>query len=472
MPRRHLRIAADGAALRAGFAAVRAELGIPADFPADALAEAEQAAAAPRLPEADATDVPFVTIDPPGARDLDQALHLERRGTGYRVRYAIADIAAFVRPGGAVDRVAQERGETLYAPDLATPLHPPVLVSGAASLLPGQVRPALVWDIDLDATGEGRAVTVRRMLVRSREQLDYATVQGLVDAGRAPEPLRLLREVGLLRGERERDRGGLHLPVPEQEIVAWDGSYALVYRAPLPVEEWNAQISLLTGMGAAELMLYGEVGVLRTLPAADPALLARLRRTALALGVPWADDATWGQVVGRLDPSLPPHAALLEEATSLLRGAGYTAFDGGVPEQATHAAVGAEYAHVTAPLRRLVDRYAGEVCVALCADQPVPGWVRDTLPRLPGLMEASNQRAGALERACVELVEATVLRDRVGEEFDAAVVEANEHGGIVQLADPAVRAHCEGAGLPLGAQVRVRLAAAEPATPTVRFVPA
>ena len=97
-------------------------------------------------PAYDVTELPFLTIDPPGSMDLDQAMHLERRGAGFRVRYAIADVAAFVRPGGAIDAEAHRRVETLYSPDTRTPLHPPVLSEGAASLLPGQVRPAAAVD--------------------------------------------------------------------------------------------------------------------------------------------------------------------------------------------------------------------------------------------------------------------------------------------------------------------------------------
>ena len=80
-------------------------------------ADAEKSVASPRLPDNDQTSIPFVTIDPPESMDLDQALHLERNGKGFRVRYAIADVAAFVEPGGPMDREAHERGQTLYAPD-------------------------------------------------------------------------------------------------------------------------------------------------------------------------------------------------------------------------------------------------------------------------------------------------------------------------------------------------------------------
>src|SRR5690554_2983962 len=96
---------ADG--LEAVFRAIRADHEVPEGFPADVLAAAEAAARTPDLPDRDERDdLPFVTIDPPGAMDLDQALHLGRTPDGYRVRYAIADVAAFVAPGGPVDAEA------------------------------------------------------------------------------------------------------------------------------------------------------------------------------------------------------------------------------------------------------------------------------------------------------------------------------------------------------------------------------
>jgi len=472
MPRRHLalrvRDEAGGRALRAGFARIREELDVPPELPPDVLAEAEEAARSADLTAYDLVDLPFLTIDPPGSTDLDQAMHLERSGRGYRVRYAIADVGAYVAPAGAIDAEAHRRGETLYSPDTRTPLHPPVLSEGAASLLPDETRAAVLWTIDLDAEGEQTAVDVRRALVRSTDRFDYAGVQDMVDAGRADERLELLAEVGKLRIALEVERGGVSLPIPEQEIVTDAGSFRLEYRSTLPVESWNEQISLMTGMAAASLMLHGEVGVLRTLPQASNESLEQLRRAARALGVDWSRDLSYAEVVHRLDPSNPRHAALLEEATSLLRGAGYTAFDGGVPEHATHAAVAAEYAHATAPLRRLVDRYVSEVCLALSSGVDVPGWVRAALPALPKEMAEADRRAHELERQCVALMEAAVLHGREGQEFSAVVVEASATGGTVQLADPAVRAPCEGT-LPVGEPVRVRLVEADVGKRLVRF---
>src|SRR4029453_18647938 len=102
-----------------------------------------------------------------------------------------------------------------------------------------------------------------------------------------------------------------------------------------------------------------------------------------------------------VDPAQPHAAAFLELAADLLRGAGYTAFDGARPAQADHGGVGGPYAHVTAPIRRLADRLASEVCVPVCAGTEVPDWAREALPLLPDLMTASTRRAKALDRATV-----------------------------------------------------------------------
>jgi exoribonuclease R len=458
--------------LAEALAELRATLEIPAEFPPEVTAAAEQAASTPRLPDLDRTDLELLTIDPPGSRDLDQALHIERVEGGYRVSYAIADVAAFVTAGDAVDREAQRRGQTLYAPDARTPLHPPVLSEGAASLLPGQDRPALLWTLRLDDRGEPVETQVVRAVVRSREQLSYEQAQAEID-GAAPRPtLSLLVEVGRLREERERERGGVSLQIPAQEIdVDADGRYTLTYRATLPVEDYNAQISLLTGMVAARMMLDGQVGILRTLPPAEPGALRRLRRTAKALHLSWPEDLAYPEFVRSLDPAVPAHAAMLNACTELFRGAGYAAFDGTVPEHPQHAALATDYAHVTAPLRRLVDRYAEEVCVALGAGQQVPSWVREALPQLPDLMAAAESRSKKYERAVIDLVEVSLLQDRVGETFTGTVIDIESDGrrGVVMVTDPAVQARVRGESLPLGVEVSLRLVSADWDTGRVEF---
>jgi VacB/RNase II family 3'-5' exoribonuclease len=474
MPRRVLKIVdGDTNPLLDEIALIQDDLGLTAEFPAEAEATARQAAGAPRLPRLDRTDLPLVTIDPAASMDLDQALHIERADSGFVVHYAIADLAAFVAPGDPIDLEARRRGETFYGGGARVPLHPTVLSEGSASLLPDTIRPALLWTIKVDAAGEGTDVQVERALVRSRAKLSYESVQKALDDGSASEVFTLLREVGTLRAKREADRGGVSLPLPEQEVRVDGDRWTLGYRRSLPVEEWNAQISLLTGMAAASMMVYAGVGLLRTLPPPEHRDLQRLHRTAKALGITWPAEQLYPDFVRSLDPAQPLHAAMVVACTRLLRGAGYVAFNGETPEQPEHAGLASEYAHVTAPLRRLADRYTGEICVALCAGEDVPSWVLEQLERLPGLMQDADRRAHQYENAILDLVEATVLKNQVGETFPAVVVSVDEDDpgkGHLVVQEPAVEARVTSSSpLPLGGRVDARLAEADPRSRAVRF---
>jgi exoribonuclease R len=476
MPRRHIRVTgAPEAPLRAALTALRTELGVPESFPPQVEAEAERAAKAPVPPPYDATDIPFFTVDPPTSRDLDQAMHLSRHGSrGYRVHYAIADVAAFVAPGDAVDIEAHKRGETLYGADSRIPLHPKVLSEGAASLLQDQLRPALLWSIDLDETGEGIKVDVRRARVKSRARLDYGSVQAAIDKGGADPMWTVLREIGELRMKREAARGGISLPLPEQEVaVDADGKWTLAFRARHPLEDWNEQISLLTGMAAAHLMVEHKVGILRTLPEPEAWAIQRLHRTARALGIAWPDGLDYPAFIRSLDPTQPVHIAMMVASTTVLRGAGYVTFNGSVPANAEQSALASTYAHATAPLRRLVDRYSGEICVALCAGAPVPQWVLDGLPQLPEIMQQSGLRASRYEHAVLDLAEAAALASRIGETFPGSIVELDHEDpkqGTVIIRDPAIEARIgANAPLPLGADVTARLVEADPAKRVTRF---
>jgi VacB/RNase II family 3'-5' exoribonuclease len=477
MTTRRLRIQHPLAAdLTQGMAAIRQQLELPDAFPPEVEDAAARAAAAPRLPELDRTDLPLLTLDPKGSMDLDQALHVQRQGDGFRLFYAIADVGAFVTPGDPIDREAHARGETLYGGNGKIPLHPKVLSEGAASLLPGELRPALLWTLDVDGAGELIAIDVRRARVRSRARLDYESVQAEVDAGTGAPLWTLVRELAELRQQREQRRGGISLPLPEQEVrVGNDGRMALAFRARQITEDWNEQLSLLTGMAAARLMLQARIGMLRTLPKPEPWAIARLRRTAAALDIAWPDAQPYPDFIRSLDPSRPRDIAMMTACTAVLRGAGYAVFDGNLPAQPMHWALAAEYAHATAPLRRLGDRYVGELCVALCAGEPAPGWVRTALPALPATMQAADGRAGRYERAVLDLVEAATLQPLVGEQFDGTVVDLarDPHQGVVMLRQPAIEAPIRGdAPLSLGARLPVRLVVADPATRSARFAPA
>jgi exoribonuclease R len=407
--------------------------------------------------------------------DLDQAVFIRREGRGYRVFYAIADVASFVDPGSALDLETHRRGVTMYSPDVRTPLHPQVMSEGVASLFPDVDRPAVMWQIDLNSAGQQIEVDVYRAMVRSTAKLSYEQVQDALNDGTADDALVCLREVGELRQRLEVERGGIDVLVPDQEIENDGPGFRLTMRTPLPVEGWNAQISLLTGICAARIMLDAGVGILRTMKSPSAQDYDKVRLTGESLGIEWPADQSYAEFVRGLDPRQPTHAAFLNLVTVLLRSAEYTVLTHAVgndePASLRHAAVASAYAHVTAPLRRLVDRYGTECCLAIAAGEPVPTWVLQALPALPEEMKSADSRARALERAQVDLVESVLLSGHVGERYSAIVVECKHDYVNVQLHWPAVRARVADPTLALGTRVELELTAADPATGSVTFQP-
>ncbi|WP_278262630.1 RNB domain-containing ribonuclease [Nocardia sp. AG03] len=458
------------------FGAIRSEFGLASDYPAEAVSEARDAVDAFAGTRVDRTDIEFVTIDPPGALDLDQALCLIRTDTGFTLHYAIADLGAVIVPDSALDRESLARGQTFYLPDGTVPLHPPVLSEDTASLLPERDRPAALWTIELDAAAVPRSATVTRALVRSRARLDYAGVQADADAGTLHPSIAALPEFGKLRIEDGFDRGAISLRLPAQDVVRDGENWRLELEPRTEADDWNEQVSLLTGMCAARIMLAHQgtpLGLLRTMPPPPPGAVESMRRTAAALGLTWPDAIPVGRFLAGLDANSAESLVLMSEATTLLRGAGYTLLEGlddlG-PDRLTHSAIGAPYAHVTAPLRRLADRFTTEICLAYCAGTEVPRWVSDGLAAAVDTMRRTDAVAGKVDRACVDLTEATVLRPRVGTDFDAVVLRAAEGSRDAEIfvATPPILARCTGEP-PEGHTVRARLTAADPTTRTLAF---
>jgi len=469
MPQRrsHVASSAEQTELASALAALRESLDAPLEFSAEVLAEAE--ATDPTEPDLDLRDVPFATLDPAGSRDLDQAFHLERDGSGYKVRYAIADVPGFVEPEGAVDAEARRRGQTLYAADGRIPLHPPILSEDRASLLADVDRPALVWTFSLDAEGAVSAFRLERALIRSRAQLDYVSTQQSLDRGEEG-PATLLPEIGALRIEQERRRGGASLNLPDEEVErADDGTYAIERTNPLPVEEWNAQLSLMTGMAAASLMLDAGVGILRTMPRPDDDAFDTFRHQTEALGRPWT-SGDYGEYLRALDRNDPLTLPVLQAAAALFRGAGYVTFDGEAPRDAVQAAIAAPYAHATAPLRRLVDRWVLAICLAVSTGREIPSWARESLDELPGLMQESGRRASQLNAATINCVEAALMTPLVGAEIESTVIELRGDRASIQIANPAVTASAPvPAGSRPGDVVRLRVVRADIARGEIDF---
>jgi exoribonuclease R len=451
-----------------GFQAIRDELDIPRAFPQQVLHAAQDATDRFATTRNDHRHLPLVAIDPPGAKDLDQAFHAERTGDNYRVFYAIADVGAFVSSGDPIDLEARQRGTTYYSPDLRTPLHPPVLSEDRASLLPGTDKPCLLWTIDLDSQGLPVDAALVRSMVRVSEAISYQEAQHRIDADR---DLTLLREIGQLRQQQELARGGISLNLPSQEVAETDSSYQLRYDSSIPVEGWNAQISLLTGIVAGTKMVQAGVGILRTLPPPRKQDLRRLRLEAQALGINWPEDLSYPEMVRTVNPDTPTRSAFLLQAARSFRGAGYVWFDGQLPTLSEHGAIASHYSHVTAPLRRLVDRFGNEVLLELFAGRHPSKDIVNDLAEIPSLMGRARSRESAFERAMVDFAETVVLESQIGQVFAAAVVGLSEKRRLayIQILDPAIESSVAIGGRRLGESLRVRLASVDTTARTLQW---
>lgn len=406
----------------------------------------------------DLLGVDFATIDPRGSMDLDQAMAIDKTSSGYLIRYAIADVGAYIEPDGDLYVRASKQGTTAYFPDKRCGLYPAAMSEGAASLLANQVRPALVWSLEVDDTAELQKVDLCRALVRSREQLCYEDVQQDLDRGHANDLVRNLMAVGGLLRQAEARRGGASLSAPTQVFESDSaGALVLTYSAPLEVELCNAQISLLTGRAAAKIFDAHSVGLLRTLPSPDPDRVTRLQKTAQSLKIAWPKGVSYAQMLRDVDASSAAGAAFLTRATGLFRGAGYLVVkEGQLPSQRLHAAIGADYAHVTAPLRRFADRISQEVAVGLVQGVEISSWHRQQLELMPGIMEDASRRDSQIEREVIDILEAALLTTHVGETLMGTCIDVSKRGSLVMLNDLAVMSWID-ARLDLGAAVTLRI---------------
>ncbi len=434
------------------FQQIRDTLQIPAEFAPAVLAEATAVAAQDFSSYLNLQELPFITIDPPTSRDLDQAFFAARQGTGSVVKYAIADVGLFVARGGTLEQEAWQRGLTLYSPDLKTPLYPSGLSENAASLLPDVVRPAIVFSFALNARAEVESFTVERAAIRSRAKLAYNDVSLHLDCERNTpnsgalaghewsEALTLLEEIGRKREQLEAERGGVSLRIPAQQVERWSTAlhgYRLAFEESSEVEGWNAQISLMTGMAAAQLMIEHGVGLLRALDPPRPERVQMLRLTARALQINWPDEMPYDAFVRGLDPKQPLHAVMLQQAARVTGGARYVAFEG--EAHARHSAIAALYAHVTAPLRRLADRYVLDLLVELANGNTPRQELIETLHELPRVMSNADRLSRQLEAAILDFAEVRLMQDRVGEIFDAMVIGLRQEGVTVQMTEPPLR---------------------------------
>lgn len=437
-------------ALATGLAAIRAEFEVEPDFPPEVIAAATEAARRPLSGHADRTSTPFVTLDPASSTDLDQAFAIDRDGNDLILHYAIADVAWFVADGDPIDVEAWKRGETLYLPDGKATLYPPLLSEGAASLLPNVERPAVIFAVRVAPEGGVRLDGAERGIIRSVAKLAYESVTSeQLPPGFAELALRI--------EAAENARGAARVDPPEQEVARGndDGRLHLAFRPRLVSEDRNAALSLATNLAVADALQAHHTGLFRVMAAPDRAAVARLRNTARGFGLDWPADESLEQFSKSLKATDPVQAAFMLEIRRAGHGASYAPYRKGVTPW--HAAMAATYAHATAPLRRLADRYVVRAALAIANGETVPDVVTAAFDKLPAVMAHADGRAGQIEHAVIDLAEAVMLADRVGERFDATVIDSNGKSGQVQLGKLPVVVRVDGMELVPGSGVAVRL---------------
>lgn len=355
-----------------GFSHLADAAGLDPHFPPEVLAEVDAYLAAPGLDDpalADRTGLPFVTIDGPGTRDLDQAIHVEDTGKGYRLRYAIADASYYVKPGTALFAEALRRGASFYLPGSSVPMLPRPLSEGLVSLGPGVDRRALIFDVGLDRHGTVIDFALERARIHSRAKLAFDEVAPLIAAGGELAPsLRAVIELGELRAHHE-DRAAMirYRRVETSVRLGADGELVVDSSPRSPVELANEQISILCNALGARWLAGGPPELVQPIyrvhEPPEPERVAGFERLVAAVahlrGLP---DDPWVYrraasigLAGYLE-SLPTEgtpgrlARALHRQAMLLNGRSRFA-----AEPRPHFGVGEQvYSRFTAPMREIV----------------------------------------------------------------------------------------------------------------------
>ncbi len=425
--------------------------GIPTGFTDEALAEARAAEPPTLAGRMDLRDLPLVTIDPPDARDHDDAVFAQidddphNRG-GWIVWVAIADVAAFVRPGSALDHAAREKGNSVYFPDRVEPMLPEVLSAGLCSLIEGVDRACLAARMVFDARGAKRSHRFERGLMRSAAKLSYDGAQAAMDGapGDVTGPLMegVLRPLwaayGALKAARDQ-RSPIAIESAERAIALGpDGKVASI--RPRPALEAHKLIE--------EFMIQANVCAAQTLERRRSPLIYRIHDTPGAekmqaltdflatLGIPWAKGE--GPRSDRFNRLLAqarggPHAEIVNEV--VLRSQMQAVYS---PDNIGHFGLNLDrYAHFTSPIRRYADLIVHRALIAALglgddglADQDIAR-LKDTADHIT----LAERRAMAAERDAVDRYVAAFLEDRVGAEFDGRITGVTRFGLFVRLAE-------------------------------------
>jgi ribonuclease R len=417
-----------------------AENDIPTEFPAAALREAAAAMPVDADGRADLRDLPLVTIDGADARDFDDAVWAEpdpdpdNRG-GWHILVAIADVAWYVRPGSALDREAQNRGNSVYFPDRVVPMLPQALSNELCSLKPNADRACLAAHLWVDATGRKRRHRFERALMRSQARLTYEEVERARHAaGPLTQRLRPLYAAWAALDEARRRRGAIDLDLPEYRVLL-DGNGRPASIEPRPRLDSHRLIEefmILANVAAAEeLERLRRPCMYRVHDAPDPAKLAALGEFLDDLGLPGLalakgqapKPAIFNRILARA--AATPVAALVNEL--VLRAQAQALYS---PANIGHFGLALRrYAHFTSPIRRYADLLVHR---ALLGEPPLAA--AQDFAEIGAHVSAAERRAVAAERAALERYRAAFLAAAVGQVFAARITGIAEFGMFVSLA--------------------------------------
>jgi ribonuclease R len=423
---------------------------LPHVFSRATLDEADAARPATAAGREDWRDVPFVTIDPPDAKDHDDAVHavpdpdLHNKG-GHLVSVAIADVAHYVRPGSALDREAVRRGNSVYFPDRVVPMLPERISNDLCSLRPNEDRPALAVRMVIGADGRKRSHTFHRVLIRSAARLHYEQAQfavsGRTDEVTAPiaqkilEPLYAAYRVVL----RARDeRGPLDLDIPERKIVLKsDGTVdRVIMPQRLESHRLIEEFMILANVAAAESCERANVPLIyRVHDEPSPEKLNALREFLSTLEISLPKGGTlrpdgFNRILARVKGGdierLVNQVVLRTQAQAEYSSDNFGHFGLNLRR----------YAHFTSPIRRYADLVVHRALIRAgkLGDDGLPESVdARTLGEIAATISATERRAMKAERETTDRLIAHFLADRVGATFEGHISGVTRAGLFVEL---------------------------------------
>ncbi len=424
--------------------------GIPYEFPEAVLAEAKAAKAVRQAkPREDWRHLPLITVDPPDAKDHDDAVHAahdddpDNKG-GFVVTVAIADVAWFVRPGSALDREALKRGNSVYFPDRVVPMLPERLSGDLCSLHLGEDRPALAVRLVFGANGQKRSHSFHRIMMRSAANLAYTEAQDAFDKDADPvgddvgvpvlRPLwQAYQTVAKARAEREP----LELEIPERKvIIGKDGKIErIVTRETLEANRLIEEFMIQANVAAAESLEQAKSPlVYRIHDAPSLAKLESLREflTSIDVSLPKSGNlrpSHFNRILSRLKTT--EHGQLIHEV--VLRTQSQAEYS---PLNIGHFGLNLlRYAHFTSPIRRYADLivHRGLIGALGLGDGGLQPGIDKQLPEIAAEISAAERRAMAAERDTIDRLVAHWLADRIGATFQGRIAGVTRAGLFVKL---------------------------------------